>query len=252
MARFNVEEPDRWISFSDIMTGLMVIFMFIAIAYIIEAQETHKKLEVVNDRLMVKQDAINKILVEYRNNRDTIYKNMVQVFGNDLERWGAQIDKTTLTVRFSGDASEFKPGKDYVPESFAKILDEFIPKYLRIVTSHSYSDEIVEIKVEGHAFNSGQDFMKILAGSQNRARNVLKLIRRHKSFIALPENIKQELDFKLTATGMGYGRMLDSNMQFVAKSKQAICEDCSRRVEFTISTASERAIDNLRKLATND
>lgn len=245
MPRFKATEDSPWISVSDIMTGLMVIFLFVAVAYLIESREQQYELETLSTSLQTKQDTINKILAQYRNNRIAIYKRLKKEFANDFTEWGAEIDSTTLTIRFNGRATKFEAGKDYLPSGFRRVLDRFLPRYLAIVTDPFYKDDIQEIKIEGHAYRSKQGYSTILAGSQKRARNVLLYIRSHSSFTALPVQLRNELEFKLTTTGMGFGRMIDKNGEFVQLSGENACASCSRRVEFTIVTATERVLEKV-------
>ena len=45
--RVNKGNESNWRSFSDIMTGLMVIFMFIAISYINEVEKKQKQRDII-------------------------------------------------------------------------------------------------------------------------------------------------------------------------------------------------------------
>jgi outer membrane protein OmpA-like peptidoglycan-associated protein len=245
MARFKEIDDSPWMSVSDIMTGLMVIFLFIAVAYIRETKEQNYVLEQMSTSLRTKQDSISQIMAQFRDNRLAIYRRIEEEFSDDFATWGAEVDSTTLTVRFNGEATKFQAGRDYVPGGFKQVLDKFIPRYLAIVTDEAFKDDIQEIKIEGHAFQSGQGYSTILAGSQNRARNVLLYLRGHDSFDKLPKAAQDELAFKLTTTGMGYARMIDDEGQFIQLSDKPACKSCSRRVEFTIVTATERILEKV-------
>lgn len=245
MARFGNTEQGPWMSVSDIMTGLMVIFLFIAVAYISETQEQNHELEQLSTSLRTKQDSIAQIMAQFRDNRIALYRAIQEEFATDFDRWGAEIDSTTLTIRFNGEATKFDPGKDYIPRGFKQVLDDFLPRYLAILTDSKFKDDIQEVKIEGHAFQSVQGYTTILAGSQKRARNVLLYLRGHQSFKNLPAAARQELEFKLTTTGMGYGRMIDRDGQYVQVSGAPPCDYCSRRVEFTIITATERVLEKV-------
>lgn len=245
MARFNNTEETPWISLSDIMTGLMVIFLFIAIAYILNTKKQQYALETLTTSLSTKQDSIAQIMAQYRNNRLTIYKRILSEFEKDFRKWGAEVDSTTLTIRFNGAATKFAPGSDNLPNGFKHILDDFLPRYLSIITDARYKEDIQEVKIEGHAYQSGQGYSTILAGSQDRARNVLLYLRGHPSFTKLSDKQRKELDFKMTTTGMGYGRMIDEKGNYIQQSGKPACANCSRRVEFTIVTATERVLEKV-------
>ncbi|MBR9920301.1 MAG: hypothetical protein GYB31_05620 [Bacteroidetes bacterium] len=248
MARFQQQDEDRWISVSDIMTGLMVIFLFIAVAYIRVSQKTIARLEVMSTNLQAKQDTISRILANYRDTKKELFVELQNNLGPHLTKWGAEIDSTTLTIRFNGEETQFRSSKDNLPSSFKVILSDFFPRFLAVISDQRYLQEIVEVKVEGHAYESerkGEDYEVILRGSQNRARNVLLYCKKLSAYRKLPQAVRDQLEFKITTTGMGYGRMIDTNGMFVVKSGSSPCKKCSRRVEFTILTASEQVLEQI-------
>lgn len=268
MARFNQEEEFGWLSISDIMSGLMMVFMFITVLYMINFERKQEDLEQVFEKtgmnadslieyipkiqgqvgtLQNRQDSISKIIAQYRNNRSALYDYMMEVMSQDLSRWGAKVDPQTLTVRFNGSQSKFEPSVDELSPGFKRILNEFFPKLLKVVTNPKFAEDILEIKIEGHAFQSGESYETIFTGSQNRAKNVLLFLRRSEAYQMLDPKLKQALDFRMTATGMGFNRMIDSNGNYVFRSGTSVCADCSRRVEFTILTASEKVVYQIEK-----
>lgn len=77
MAKHNV-----WMSVSDLMTGLMVIFLFVAIAYI---------------------SRVNKnadVLAQYIEARQNLHDKLVDKFKTDTARWEMTIGKD-LSLRFT-------------------------------------------------------------------------------------------------------------------------------------------------------
>lgn len=268
MTRFNQEEEFGWISISDIMSGLMMVFMFLAVLYMINFERKEAdleevftktgintdsliayipKIQSVNRDLQNRQDSICRIVAQYRNNKSNLYKRILEVMGNDLPRWGAKVDPKTLTIRFDGAQTKFAPASDELSPGFRQILREFIPKFLQVVTDPSFTRDITEIKIEGHAYQSGQPYEIIFAGSQNRARNVLLFLRRSTAYKQLDPKLKRVLDFQMTATGMGFNRMIDESGNYVFQSGAGVCAECSRRVDFTILTASEKVVYQIQK-----
>ena len=51
---------NSWMSFSDLMTGLMVIFMFVAISYILEVQKAEQQRQ--------------KVVTDFQDSKSAIYK----------------------------------------------------------------------------------------------------------------------------------------------------------------------------------
>ncbi|MBK9488796.1 MAG: hypothetical protein IPO07_08360 [Haliscomenobacter sp.] len=268
MARFNAEEEFSWISISDIMSGLMMVFLFVAVLYMINVEHKQNdldkilketgmnadslvhfipKLKRANLLLQNKQDSISRIIAQYRDNKSAIYRQIKNQMGSDLQRWGAEVDPQTLTIRFKGAQTKFDPGVDELSIGFQNVLDEFIPKFLQIVTNNRFVRDILEVRIEGHAIVTDQGFETIFKGSQNRARNVLHYVRNSAAYQNLPSAKRRSLDFKLTATGMGFNRMIDARGSFVHNSGTSVCSECSRRVEFSILTASEQVVYQIEK-----
>lgn len=257
MPRFKHEEENNWISISDIMTGLMVIFMFLAISYIIKVQKSQKVIIQIAGKLEIPLDSISdyfqditdqkesiiRIIAEYKNEKDALYKVLNENFEKDFKKWNVTLDKETLTIRFNGKGTKFEGKSDRLRSTFIEQLNIFIPKYLSIINNEKYKNIIEEIRIEGHAFDSeSATFDGATYISQKRASKVLYHLIRHPSFTKLGKKRKTELEFKLVACGMGYGRMIDKNGQFIIKSGQKPCADCSRRVEFKIVTKTEKVL----------
>ena len=80
------DEQESWISVSDLMAGLMMVFLFIAIIY---AKDADKR-----------ATAVTEVVTEWQQLEEDIYNALESEFGKDLEKWNAEIEKDTLTVRF--------------------------------------------------------------------------------------------------------------------------------------------------------
>ena len=61
-----------WISISDLMAGLMMIFLFIAISYM--------------NSLQIRAKQIKKIAVAYQELQDNLYQELYQEFKDDLPK----------------------------------------------------------------------------------------------------------------------------------------------------------------------
>ena len=82
-----VASEDHWIPLSDLMTGLMVMFLLIAVCYMV--------------RVEADADKIKTVAVAYTDTRDALYEALRREFSADLPRWHAQLLKDDLTIRFS-------------------------------------------------------------------------------------------------------------------------------------------------------
>ena len=53
-------------------------------------------------------------------------------------------------VRFEEPIIFFNRGSATLKEEFKVILNDFFPRYLKILTSDKYRDDVEEIRIEGH------------------------------------------------------------------------------------------------------
>jgi outer membrane protein OmpA-like peptidoglycan-associated protein len=224
-----------WIPYADLMTVLMVIFLFISLSYMGLVQFQKKE-----------QD---KIFEEYKLTKENLLNELQQTFAQDKERWNLELDDD-LSIKFTNPQVLFDEGKSDVTLTFQNILKEFLPKYLNVVMQDKYKDKIAEIRIEGHTntkpVNKTNDpYIDNMELSQNRARNVLGFLRQQACFIQLETIRKQRLQYWLTANGLSYGRTIDVNSNLTFNSNNAIDPDKSRRVEFRIVTTSELLVDKV-------
>lgn len=226
-----MSKSNIWIHFSDLMTGLMVIFLFIAIAYIRKVQQN------------------TNVLSEYVEVKTQLHDKMVREFAGDTARWQMTIGKD-LSMKFTKPEVLFQTGKAEITPQFRDILDEFIPKYLDILLNDSLRSKIKEIRIEGHTDNipaprfHTDPYMGNVILSQRRANEVLWYIRNMECFSKYTEEERSLLEYWFTANGLSYGKALDNTGEYVYISKEPINLDRSRRVEFRIVTSGEEVLEN--------
>lgn len=243
---FNVrgqETEEHWVSISDVMAGLMVIFLFIAISYMVNANRKTERITKLRDR-------IENLLDAYRNLQAHLAEDLrVEFEGNPTKqtqfrtKWRGSLNIETLSIRFK---QPFTQGKDTVPNDFRDVLEKFFPRYISILTKTKYKDEIDEIRIEGHTSGEwhrevtfDEAYFKNMELSQNRARNVLRYVLgiRHLKITLNKEWIKKNL----TANGLSSSQLILS-----PNGKENKAE--SRRVEFRVVTKSEKLIDEIKEL----
>jgi len=213
------------------MTGLMMIFLFITVSY------TYV-LKMESEEVIDKQDDIENIVYDLIDQRQKIVEALHEEFDEDLDKWNASIDDENLSFRFESPEVLFKVGDDSVTPIFEEILLDFWPRYLSILNNHS--ENIAEIKIEGHTSSEWQgivsretSYFNNMKLSQDRARNVLEYC-----FSQTPENLKQWTISTITANGFSFSRLMyDEN--------GAEDPGLSRRVEFTIRVDSDTRIDKI-------
>tara|TARA_B100000214_G_C23948936_1_gene619416 strand:- start:300 stop:998 length:699 start_codon:yes stop_codon:yes gene_type:complete len=222
---------DPWVSISDMMTGLMMVFLFITVSY---AHNLKKESEEV---ISTRED-IEEIVLEIIDVRSEIASDLHREFDKDLESWNATIDDDTLTFRFNSPEVLFEVGDDQVSSLFNEILSDFWPRYLSILSDHE--GKISEIKIEGHTsseWSSGvtrnESYFNNMKLSQDRSRNVLQ-----KCFDYTPENLIEWSISTVTANGFSFSRL-----KFSESGEED--PEASRRVEFTIHVYTSESIDEI-------
>ena len=224
MSKDQVE--DFWPSISDLMAGLMMIFMFIAISFMMEVNKEKNKIE--------------DIAKEYKATKVDLYNDLAKEFNRDLEKWDAYIDEDTLSVNFNEPDIFFKQGSSNLNKRFKDILDNFFPRYINILNSDKYRGDIEEVRIEGHTSSEWargaspmESYFKNMELSQGRTRETLEYVMTLKS---MKEHSAFMID-KVTANGLSYSKMI------IEGGKED--KRMSRRVEFKIRTAAEKKINEI-------
>ena len=95
--------------------------------------------EVEDERIVQKYDQI----------KTQLYIDLQEEFKEDLKVWRATID-STLCIRFQEPAMLFDNNKAVLKPLFKEILDDFFPRYIKVLNRPEYKENIVEIRIEGH------------------------------------------------------------------------------------------------------
>ena len=221
------DTEEHWISISDMMAGLMVIFLFIAISYMLHVRADKEKIE--------------QIAVTYEELQSDLYADLEEEFKNDLNKWNAVLNKKTLSIRFKEPEVLFEQGAAEVRLPFKKILDDFFPRYIQILRRPKYINDIAEIRIEGHTSSEWQignspeeAYIHNMELSQGRTRSVLEHVLQ---ISAIQENqeIQDWLTRYLTANGL-------SSSKLITYSDGRENRGESRRVEFRVRTNAEKRI----------
>lgn len=236
----STKKETHWIPLADLMTVLMVMFLFMAISYMALIQKRQKE----------KDD----IIKNYEESKIALFNDLKTAFAGDTTKWNLKLDKD-LSIKFTNPQVLFPTRKAEITPYFQEVLNEFLPKYLSVVLQEKYADKIAEIRIEGHTDTyplgfTSDPYIDNMELSQGRARNVLAFLRSRDCFTKLTTDKKQILQFWITANGLSYGRTLDKNFKISFLSNLPIDDDKSRRVEFRIITSSEKTInDALNKIS---
>lgn len=219
------QEENHWLSVSDLMAGLMMVFLFISIALMRNA--------------FMERDKIKQIAVAYQENQVSIYEALNQEFMKDLKKWDADIDEQTLTFTFKSPEVLFKTGEIELSSNYQALLKDFFPRYLQVL--QPFQDSINEIRIEGHTSSDWnhnstdrEAYFKNMQLSQGRTRSVLDYVYNLKSSQPFQGWIKSHI----AAVGLSSSRLMyDSN-----GSEDKVR---SRRVSFRVITNSDIQIKRI-------
>jgi outer membrane protein OmpA-like peptidoglycan-associated protein len=222
------QEESHWLSVSDLMAGLMVVFLFIAIALMRDA--------------LLERDRIKEVAVAYQETQVDIYNALVDEFSQDLPRWNAEIDKETLTFTFKSPEVLFSRGEIELSSEYRALLSDFFPRYMAVLDN--FKDSINEVRIEGHtssvwnrstsptdAYFSNMDL------SQGRTRSVLEYIYRLDEI----ERYQSWIKSHIAAVGFSSAKPVvgeDGNEDF----------DKSRRVTFRVISNADVRIKQILEI----
>ena len=224
----NSVKEEHWIPLSDLMAGLMMMFMLIAIIFMVKVESDANK--------------VKDIALIYDEMRAQLYQDLYSEFEKNLPDWGAELDRN-LTFRFKEPSVLFDHGKDTLKPRFIQILNDFFPRYVRILSADKYRNSIDEIRLEGHtssvwsgSANANQAYFLNMALSQSRTRSALQYV------LSLPQIQEQRswLKANLTANGL-------SSSKLIYHADGTENKDGSQRVEFKVRTNADVRISEILK-----
>ncbi len=227
---FQEEENPFSLSIGDAMAALLLVFILILSAILLELEETKEKQNVV--------------ITEYKNLKQEIYKELYKEFKDDLKVWGADLDSVSLAFKFNEPDVLFASNSSILKPEFQKILNDFFPRYVRILRQEQFIKNIEEIRIEGHTssewlYTTTDDFAYIenMRLSQDRTRTTLDFV------LSQLKNSDTKIWAKSLITANGL-----SSSQLVLNNDKSENKESSRRVEFRVRTDAEQRIDDLLRL----
>lgn len=209
-------------SAGDLMAGLLFIFILLLMGALLLVQE--------------KKEEDEKIVKQYDDIKTQLYIDLQEEFKHDLKTWRATIDSTTLCVRFQEPSVLFDYDKDELKPLFKRILNDFFPRYIKILNDSLYRDHIEEIRIEGHTDSNGGYFYNMEL-SQDRTRAVLQYCLEHTQ-ISLEEGAWAKK--LITANGL-------SSSQTILGANGTEDKALSRRVEFRVRTDAEKQLEKIAR-----
>lgn len=211
-------EVNIWESVSDLMTGMMMIFLFISLAFMLE---------------------MTMITENFYSVKSQIVADLTKEFPpHELEAMHADIDPKDGTISFTADrTSLFEKNERQPSMEYLNILNNFFPRYINILSQEKYKGQIAEIRIEGHASveptenpNDREAYFYNMSVSQDRARNVLIHVM---SMPIYQDKVHQDwLKNYITANGYSF-------------SKSSGDAQKDRRVDFRVMLHTEETLEKV-------
>lgn len=226
------KSQSHWLPLADMMTGLMLVFLFISVIYIAQIQKREQQRA--------------SLVTKYAATKQELYKELDLAFRDKYDAWDMELDKD-LTIKFANPDVLFETDSHTITPKYAAILNDFIPTYIDIISKEKYADSIREVRIEGHTAATSamyKTYIDTIRLSQSRSTEILSYILSNVSYQQLDDARKSKLKFWFTANGLGEGRTLDEDRKYTRETGKPV-SNLSRRVEFRIVTTSEELVDKI-------
>jgi len=150
-------EKPFWISFADLMTALMVMFLLVMSVALLAVTKTVSEEQRATE---TRKDAIDKLLdkIEEATKKDPLF-------------YGIHVNRDRQVIDF-GDRARFETASHQLNKDQAQLLRSFIPYVLEIANSDLGKDWLKRIVVEGFADKRGS-YLFNLNLSMQRSQRVL-------------------------------------------------------------------------------
>lgn len=143
----NGEKLNFWLSYSDMMAALLLVFILILSCTLLETRATYEakqaELEEKEQIILSQQSQIDTIVGVRGDLIDALSK---EFSGNDLS---VKVDAQSGAITFDSTLL-FGYNDDKLQDSGKAFLAEFLPKYFSVLLVKDFSPYVAEIIIEGH------------------------------------------------------------------------------------------------------
>lgn len=234
------EETSYWLSYSDMMAALLLIFILIISFTLMQSKSQYesKQAELEKQQEIIKEQ--EQLLNEQQKELDRIAgirSDLVMALRDEFtdSSLNIKIDEKTGAITFDAGIL-FDVADHELTEEGKTFLKEFLPKYCNVLLDDKYNDYVSEIIIEGHTDTNGS-YIYNLELSQQRAFSVAKYCLAEGNGIISSEEM-EILRTLLTANGKSYSNP-------VYKEDGSVDLDASRRVEILFRLQDEEMIDEM-------
>lgn len=237
------EKHDYWMSYSDLMAGLiLILILYLSISANTYNESTIRKNNVEKQLLDQQRllDQQQKKIEEIIGVRSKIIKKLIEQFSES--ELAIEVDQKTGAIRLESGVF-FEVDQFRIKSNGKVFLKQFVPQYLDVLLDKELRDYIGEIIIEGHTDTKGR-YEYNLDLSQKRALSVAQYILRT-DFETLTKDNKERLKSILTANGRSFSNP-------VLKENGKIDPKASRRVEFKFRLRDSEMIEEMNQILSKD
>ncbi len=232
-------ETNYWLSYSDMMAALLLIFVLVISFTMLQAKgqlETQKsKYEELHQLALEQKEQLDHVL--------GIRRDLIKALSDEFSDSSLKIaiDQETGSITFDSNIL-FDRNRSNLKPSGEAFLREFLPKYFDVLFKEEFKDRIGEIIIEGHTDTDGDYFFN-LELSQKRSLTVSNFcLRSGNGFLS--DDIINDLRRIVTANG----RSFSNPIYIEGDPEKGVDMDASRRVEFKFRLKDEESIAEMLKI----
>ena len=234
-------ETSIWISTADLLSGLLVIFLFVAVL-MTESQERNRT------RAEKVEAALREVTGASNDAKLTLQRNIESQFTPyGMKMYHLSSGEIGHAYFKDGDIN-FRAGSSEITPGFKRLLNNFLPKYIRAIAKCDQK-YIKEIRIEGHTSsewssnyvaNSNYSYIRNMELSQSRTRAILNYA------LSMPELAQYHdlIKSKLTANGLSSSQLIIENG---VENKEK-----SRRIEFRVVANDQETLRQIKNAMDNN
>lgn len=236
------EDMNFWVSYSDLMAGVLIIFILLLIFKMYDMQKNKEvqmeEYEKLRQEVKLKENELLKTKKKVQELSNTRLK-IIELLQNEFEKANIQIliDPNTGAITLK-EGILFDTAKSDVKNNGKEFLGKFIPLYLKILLGNEeIRGELAEIIIEGHT-DDINTYLFNLNLSQKRSYSVVEYLMSDE----FDYEYKDLLKNYITANGKSFSQLKykDSNNTIVDREE-------SRRVEFKFRLKEEETLLRITK-----
>lgn len=239
---------DPWMSFTDLMSGFLVVFMLAAVFAIGKYKELYED----RDEILSKCDSLQCMVDEYADSlaRKEQLKNLIAEYESVFAGYDGDvkviIDKNEGSIKLTHKDPQkdlFRTGEANMNPCLSSFLDTFGKQMVDKTIALKKQNSDIEFRIEGHTdpkwtFNGGGQsdidyrYIKNLHLSSARANSVYTYILDN---LGLDSEQKSFLQKHMISVGYSFAdRIRKETLHGASKKEQEELDAASRRVEFRI------------------